>query len=378
MSKINTESPKKIGFLLIDNFTMISLACAVEPLRMANQLSGEVLYEWFNLSWDGAAVQASDGIRVVPDASVQDCGFLDVLIVAGGINVSQAYQQPHLKLLREWDRNGAVLGGLCSGAFLLADAGLLDGYDCCVHWEYSAVMREAYPKIRVSDSLYCIDRKRMTSSGGVAPMDMMLHMIRHEFGRELSAAISDMFICERVRAEEEQQRTPLRHLFGTSQPKLEEAVKLMENNIEEPIELHELAQLVDLSKRQLQRLFQNNLQCTPSKYYMRLRLKRARQMLLQSAVPLADIVAATGFCSSAHFSNCYRIEMGVSPSKDRHAMEKPGSDTTVDESKVSASRQVITRPRALPEPASVATHVLRRAHAESTFGSMPTRGKASK
>lgn len=378
MSKRNNESPKKIGFLLIDNFTMIALACAVEPLRMANQLSGEVLYEWFNLSWDGAAVQASDGIRVVPDASVQDCGFLDVLIVAGGINVSQAYQQPHLKLLREWDRNGAVLGGLCSGAFLLADAGLLDGYDCCVHWEYSAVMREAYPKTRVSDSLYCIDRKRMTSSGGVAPMDMMLNMIRHEYGRELCAAISDMFICERVRAEEEQQRTPLRHLFGTSQPKLEEAVKLMENNIEEPIELHELAELVDLSKRQLQRLFQNNLQCTPSKYYMRLRLKRARQMLLQSSVPLAEIVAATGFCSSAHFSNCYRLEMGVSPSKDRHATEKSDSDVVVSVAESSVERRAFTKPIARLETASVATHVLRRAHAESTFGSMPTRDKPAK
>ncbi|WP_157957121.1 GlxA family transcriptional regulator, partial [Salinicola salarius] len=168
-----------------------------------------------------------------------------------------------------------------------------------------------------STRLFSIDRDRFTASGGTAPLDMMLNMIGRDHGRELSAAISEMFIYERVRGEEDQQRVPLKHVLGTTQPKLLEIVALMEANIEEPIELDELASYVDVSRRQLERLFQRHLHCSPSRYYLKLRLTRARQLLKQTPLPIIEIASACGFVSTPHFSKCYREYFGTPPREDR-------------------------------------------------------------
>ncbi|WP_256611761.1 GlxA family transcriptional regulator [Vibrio ostreae] len=209
------------------------------------------------------------------------------------------------------------LGGLCTGPYLLAEAGVLDGYECAAHWECIAALQEAYPRVVCSNHLFVIDRDRMTCTGGSVPLDMMINMIKRDYGHELAASISEMFICDRIRGENDFQRVPLRHVLGTAQPKLVEAITLMEANIEETIELDELAMYVGLSRRQLERLFQKYLQCPPSKYYLKLRLFRARQLLRQTSMSIIDIATACGFVSSPHFSKCYRIHIGISPRAER-------------------------------------------------------------
>lgn len=316
-----------IGFLLLCDYSMIALASAVEPLRMANQLSGKQLYSWFLISVDGSSVQASDGMKVEVDCSIKSVPTLDTLIVAGGINVTKNYSKTEISWLKALASRNVVMGGICTGAYLLAAAGLLDGYDCSAHWEYLAPLQEAFPKVNCNRRLFTHDRNRLTCSGGGAPMDMLLYIITLQHGRALSGAISDMFVCDRVRSQGDQQKVPLRHLLSTAQPKLVEIVELMEANIEEPIELDELANFVSVSRRQLERLFHRYLNCTPSRYYLKLRLDRARQLLKQTTLSIIEVSSACGFVSTPHFSRCYRKHIGFSPREDRTGM---WTDTSLD------------------------------------------------
>ena len=219
--------------------------------------------------------------------------------------------------LQQLARRRIKLGAVCTGSYLLADAGVLTGYRCTLHWEYMASFKEAFPQLETSSALYCIDRERLTSSGGTVPMDMMLHLIEKEHSSALSTAICDMFLCERIREGQEEQRVPLRHMVGTTQPKLAEVAALMEANLEEPITLDELACYVGLSRRQVERLFQRHVKCSPSRYYLNLRLKRAQQLLRQTSLSIIDIATACGFVSTPHFSKCYRENFGVPPRDDR-------------------------------------------------------------
>lgn len=314
-------SIRRIGFLLINNFTMISLAAAIEPLRMANQLSGKELYDWFTLSEKGEPVSASDGLTITPDFSCSDVNQLDVVIVVGGVNITRNYTQQEVRWLQSQDRKGISLGGVCTGPYVLAVAGLLDGHECSVHWECQASLHEAFPKVINTNRLFNINSQRLTSSGGIVPMDMMLGLIRQQHGGELAAAISEMFICDRIRTEQDYQRVPLRHTLGTTQPKLIDLVALMENNLEEPINLDELASYVDISRRQLERLFQKHLGCSPSRYYLKLRLMRARQLLRQTSMSIIEVAAACGFVSTPHFSKCYRAYLGMPPRDERRGVQ---------------------------------------------------------
>nr|WP_300306604.1 GlxA family transcriptional regulator [Halomonas sp.] len=310
-------APQTIGFLLLDDFTLISLASAIDPLRMANQLSGQELYRWYTLSLDGAVVQASDGLTVTPDASTSVPLSLDMIVVCGGVAPTRTVKPQHATWLRHQARHVSRFGAVCTGAWALARAGLLEGYEVSTHWECQAALQEDFPGISLTSKLFSIDRERFTASGGTAPLDMMLTLIARDHGRELAAGISDMFIYDRVRSEQDQQRVPLKHVLGTTQPRLQEIVTLMEANLEEPIDLDELASYVNLSRRQLERLFQRNLKCSPSRYYMRLRLNRARQLLKQTSMSIIDIAAACGFVSTPHFSKCYREFFGFPPREER-------------------------------------------------------------
>ncbi len=365
------QRTRHIGFLLVDNFTMIALASAVEPLRMANQLSGRELYSWSTISETGEAVAASDGIRITPDQAMQDGLDYDLVFIVGGVNITRSYTRKQVAWLKTLARKQVHLGGLCTGAYLLADAGLLDGYDCSTHWECIASMQEAYPKVRCTNHLFVIDRDRITSSGGTVPLDMMLTMIRCDFGYQLTASISEMFICDRVRSETDHQRIPLRHVLGTTQPKLVEVVSLMEANIEEAIELDELASYVGLSRRQLERLFQKYLHCTPSKYYLRLRLFRARQLLKQTSMSIIDIAAACGFISTPHFSKCYREHMGMPPREERRGVQAQANDNILPPV-ASAARELLTETLSLgtKRATSHSTQALSDAQYEPTFGSV--------
>lgn len=353
------QGPQTLGFLLLDSFTLISLASAVEPLRMANQLSGRELYRWFTLTADMNAVLASDGLKVSPDGSIHDGAALDTVIVCGGVGIQRAVTQEHINWLQSQARKSRRLGGVCTGSWALAQAGLLDGYDCSAHWECLGAMQDAFPGVKVSTRLFTLDRNRFTSSGGTAPLDMMLHLISRDHGRELSAAISEMFVYERIRNEQDHQKVPLKHTLGSHQPKLQEIVALMEANLGEPINLDELASFVALSRRQLERMFQKHLHCSPSRYYMILRLVRARQLLKQTPLTIVEVAALCGFVSTPHFSKCYREYFAIPPKDERLC-----SNTSVP------AHTVAVPHGKLVAPLSGAVGALNEARGEATFASV--------
>ena len=310
----------RIGFLLLENFSLIAFTSAIEPLRMANQLSGEPLYSWATIGESGGMVTCSNGIALNPDytiATLDNVDAFDAVIVCGGIHIHRLSCDGSMQWLRQLAKSQVVLGAVCTGSHVLARAGLLDGYRFTIHWENIASAREEFPHLIISPELFEIDRDRYTCAGGTAPIDMMLFEVRQQHGTEIATAISEQFMCERIRDQHDRQRVPLTQRIGTSQPKLAEAVSLMEANIEEPMTLDELSHHVGLSRRQLERLFQRYLNSVPTRYYLELRLERARQLLLQTSKPIVDIALACGFVSAPHFSKCYRDTFSVPPRDER-------------------------------------------------------------
>jgi len=308
---------KHVAFLLQANFTMLALSSAIEPMRMANQLSGENLYRWTVLSEDGHAVTASDGLRVEVDSCINHYVEFDTVLVCGGVDIKGTVTRKVLSWLFHLSRCNIVLGGICTGSYLLAKAGLLDGYQCTIHWELLASCQEEFPLVKNSNQLFVFDRNRMTCSGGTAPIDMMLQVISNEYGKALATAISDMFSLENIRDENDQQRIPLQHIVGAPQSKLQDVVALMGANIEETLSLDELSSYVNLSRRQLERLFQKHLDCSPHRYYIQIRLGKSRQLLKQTSMSITEIALACGFISTPHFSKCYRNSFSIVPRDER-------------------------------------------------------------
>lgn len=313
------DGPVHIGFLMMPDYTMITFANAVAVLRMANRKGQQELYRWSVLTMDGHAVRSSDGLELKPDYSVADAAGLDLLFVCGGYKIEHQCAEPVLDYLRQVARRNIPVGAMCTGSYLLAAAGLLDGYRCTIHWENLSSLRERFPQLTVTSTLFVLDRNRLTCSGGVSSMDMFLSIVARLHGAKLVQEISEQFTTERVRTEEDTQRVPLRYLIGVNQPKLMDAVVLMEANIEEPLSLDDMASYLLISRRQLERLFQKNLHCSPSRYYLELRLNRARQLLLQTNMPIIDVAISCGFSTSPHFSKCYSGQYGKPPRAERTA-----------------------------------------------------------
>lgn len=321
MADSSSLSPRRFGFLLVDGFSLISFAAATEPLRMANLAAGEARYHWSSLSADGAAVRSSSGVLIHPDHSLDQKGLsrrFDAIFVCGSNPLPPKIDASVLQWLKFMARDGVALGGICTGSYWLAKAGLLDGYLCTLHWEDAERFLADFQKTTVSSRIFEIDRDRYTCSGGVAPVDLMLSlMAREKTGRALAASVAELMVCDRIRDANDVQRIPLRQNLGTGHPRLLEAVSLMESNLEEPLSMAELARYVRVSGRQLERLFGEYLKCSPSSYYLLLRLRRARRLLLSSSIPIIDIAATCGFSSVSHFTRRYRECFGISPGRER-------------------------------------------------------------
>ncbi|HKK54739.1 GlxA family transcriptional regulator [Marinobacter sp.] len=354
--------PYRVGFLLIENFTLIALATAVEPLRMANQLAGTELYSWQMLTAEGQPARASDGITMLPDASCLENHYFDMVIVVAGIDFTRSFSRREVNWLKQMGRRHTLLAAVCTGPYVLASAGLLDGHPCSAHWECLEAIQEGFPRVQTNNRLFTVEQERMTCTGGTVPMHMMLSFLARRHGRELSNAVSHMFVCDRVREESEQQPMPMHPGLVFAQPKLAEAAQLMEANIEEPIELGELAMLASISRRQLERLFLKHMGCTPSRYYLRVRLNRARRLLKQTSGSIVEIASVCGFVSATHFSRCYRKIMGRAPKYERMEVY-PQSHGPADSALGAAMAS-------LP---STSLQALRRAQAEPTYGTFESR-----
>ena len=326
---------RHVGFLTLNNFSMIAFTNALEILRMANYLLGEEAYQWSVCTVDGEAVTASNGLAFAKTTMLDPAHMPDVLLVCGGVDIQHAVTHDVIKLLTHASKYNMWLGGLCTGSYALAKAGLLDGYKCTIHWENMASLCEQFSAINFMEELFVIDRNRCTCAGGTAPLDLMLAFVAARFGKNpvdknpvhknLVAEISDQFMMVRARDSKDQQHIPVAARVGYSHKALVEVSALMEANIEEPLSLDELARLADLSQRHLQRMFKHTLNMTPMHYYLNLRLRRARALLLQTEMSVMSVTVACGFQSSCHFSKSYRTLFGYSPSMERnqHKHEPP-------------------------------------------------------
>jgi len=311
------NSPKRhFGFLLMQNFSLIAYASAIESLRLANHVKGEEIYTWDTITPNDDIVEASNGLEFKNYKNLNEVDIYEALFVCGGNNIRNYWTKSIGRWLHNQDIKGIALGSLCTGAYILGRAGLLDGYRCTMHWDHIAATREEFPHLLLSNDIYELDRNRYTCAGGTACIDMMHHLLTQHHGRELAAAVSEKLMVDHIRGIGDPQRIPLRLQIG-SQPKMIEAVRLMEANLEECLSPSELADYVELSKRQLERLFKTHLECTPMQYYLQLRLRNARRLLIQSELSIQEVSISCGFKSWAHFSKSYKDRFAISPNTER-------------------------------------------------------------
>ncbi|MGH6610264.1 MAG: GlxA family transcriptional regulator [Burkholderiaceae bacterium] len=315
-------SPYRVGFLLFPDFPMMAFAAAIEPLRAANRLSDAQLFDWHLVSPDSGAVRASNGIEIAVGSAIgsEPDLQLDMLLACSGNRDAGSGDSAVAKWLRALSRAGVRLGGISLGAYVLAYAGLLDGRRCALHWESLAAFSERFPRIRTTTDIFVIDGDRYTCAGGTAALDMMLQVITEREGRALANDVSEQFIHPRIRSTQDSQRMAIQSRLGVANKKLIAALGMMEDANDEPRAVHQIADDVELSPRQLERLFAKYLRASPSQYYLKLRLERARAMLLQTTKPILDVAVACGFASASHFSRCYRAAYGHKPSDERAAV----------------------------------------------------------
>jgi transcriptional regulator GlxA family with amidase domain len=314
------ETALHVSFLMLPEYTLSAFSNAIGILRMANRLTDRALYTWSVQSLDGQPVISSAGLELTIDGSLADATDANILMVCGGYSVKKYCNKLLTDGLRKIAKRKIPIGGIDTGTYALAVAGLLDGYRCTIHWENLSSLREEFPRLEITSSLFVIDRDRYTCSGGISSIDLMLNLIASIHGHQLVQEISEQFTCDRVRTEKDAQRAPLKYLIGASQPRLVDAVTLMESNIEEPLTLDEVADYVGISRRQLERLFNRYLHCAPSRYYLELRLSRARLLLLQTSIAVIDVAISCGFSTAPHFSKCYSDLYGKPPSAERRAL----------------------------------------------------------
>ncbi len=323
ISQKTDRRAKCFEFLLLPEFSMMAFTASIEPLRAANRVSGQTLYSWHVATLDGRPVTASNGVKVQPDSSTADLAKTGVFVVCAGLNPANYVNDALKSELRKLSRTAEAVGGVCTGSLILAQAGLLEGYRCTIHWEDLVSFSENFPALDITARLFEIDRNRFTSSGGTAPLDLMIHFIALEHGRDLAIGVAELLVHHFAREAHEPQRLSILERTGVHHAGLLQAIRTMEDAIEQPVPVVEIAAGANLSPRQMERLFKSHFSLTPSAYYRGLRLTRARHLLAHSALSVIEVALASGFTSAAHFTKCYRETYGRTPSAERR--ELPGA-----------------------------------------------------
>ncbi|WP_232823080.1 GlxA family transcriptional regulator [Oceanibium sediminis] len=311
--------PFRVGFYAVPGYALLSFACCVEPLRAANLLAGETLYEMVHLG-PGGGSRSSQGALMEADAAIGALPPLDLLLVCAGGEPMLHDDPQAFRWLGQMARRGVRLGGISGGPVILARAGLMAGRRMTVHWEHAPALAEAYPDLLLERRLYVLDRDRVTCGGGTAPLDLMHALILSHHGTAFAQQVSDWFLHTDIRTASAPQRAGLVERLGTHARPVLEAVAAMEDHQADPLTLGQLADRTGISRRQLNRVFRAETGQSTMAYYRGLRLGTARRMLRATALPLTDIALATGFAGSAHFSAAYRAAFGEPPSAQRRPL----------------------------------------------------------
>ncbi|MBK5928213.1 GlxA family transcriptional regulator [Rhodobaculum claviforme] len=319
-----TPAPRRrFVLLLLDRFSMLALAAAMEALRIANRMLGQPAYAWVLVGEGGTVARASTGTEFRLDHGLE-AGELevdrdDVVLAIGGLDVQAATTRAVVNWLRRVARHGPTLGGMCTGSHALARAGLLEGRRATIHWENHDSFAEEFEDVTLTKSVFVVDGNRLSAAGGTSAIDLMLALIARDHGEGTASAVADQLIYAAIRTDQDTQRLSIPTRIGVRHPKLAQVVRIMEANIEEPISPADLAATVGLSTRQLERLARRYLGRSPKRYYMEMRLQRARNLLMQTDMSVINVAIACGFTSPSHFSKCYRAHYGITPYRERGA-----------------------------------------------------------
>ncbi|WP_343116624.1 GlxA family transcriptional regulator [Ostreiculturibacter nitratireducens] len=304
-------------FLLIENFSHLAFSCALEPLRIANLVSGKPLYRWSLASEDGQTATCSNRSVTLVDRGLEPMERGDRLFLISGLHVQNHTTPALLNYLRRERSRGTPIGAICSGAYVLAMAGFLDDVETAIHWEFHDLFAEKFPAVRLVRNVFVANQKFVTASGGTAAADLMLHLIARDHGHDLATAVADQMVYNAVREGTAAQRVSLQSRLGARNEHLVRAIAIMEENIETPLAPCEIARELGISTRQLERLFGKYLNTSPKRYVVEMRLHRARNLIVQTEQSIAQIAMACGFNSTSHFSKVFRSHFGISPLSHR-------------------------------------------------------------
>jgi transcriptional regulator GlxA family with amidase domain len=312
-----TPAPKRFAVLIFPSFPLMAFSAVVEPLRAANTIASQQLYSWSIVGPDEGVVVASNGIAVTPHFSAVNAPIADYIVVCSGGDADRLTAKKPLSWIRRNLRLGAHVGSVADGAFYLARAGLLDDYECTLHWQSQPAFIEAFPHIRLVREIFVIDRNRFTSAGGIGALDMMLQLIGSHYGDTLSRGVAEWFVHDRIRPVVDRERLQLRLRTGIRDDRVLEAVALMERVYERHEDVSSIAKRLHLSMSQLERAFKVELGQAPAEYYRRIRMKQARDLLAHSEMSVREVGLACGYASFSSFVRAYRTVHGMTPGKTR-------------------------------------------------------------
>ncbi|MEQ9260176.1 MAG: GlxA family transcriptional regulator [Roseovarius sp.] len=317
MTTRESDRPIRFVFLLIPGFSMLGFTCALEALSLANRHSGgRTYYDWLLLSADGRPAAAWNGVTVEVSGGLVELGRDDRLVVCAGEDVTAGSTREVLGWLRRQTRKGLTFGALSSGAYTLALAGLIAGKRVTTHWEYAPALLEALPQVTLEETIYTVDGRVFTCAGGASSMDLMLYLIREDYGQAIADWVAEQMVYPAPRDAAQTQRTVLQGRLALRDRTLIRAIELMRAHTEEPMSAEALAERLGVSTRRLERLFAKHLGTSPGRYYLALRLEKARYLLRQTERGIQEIGLLCGFTSAAHFSRRYKEAYGVAPSKE--------------------------------------------------------------
>jgi transcriptional regulator GlxA family with amidase domain len=307
-----------VDILAFPETTLILLAAIIEPLRAANRIAGQRLYDWTLMSLDGQPIETTAGISVPVNGPFDSSAREQPLFVVSSYNW-QRYNTPLTKsALAKAARQRSFVAGVESGTWLMAAAGVLDQHKATIHWEDRELFASSFPNIEIVTDRYVIDGKRMTTGGALPTVDMMLEIVRRRQGHAIALEVARSFVYERDSSVRE--LLPPTTTFGALDSRLAKAIKLMEASIAEPVKIEDVASHVELSARHLQSLFRDALSVSPQEHYLALRLNSARRRVIETKIELEQISEMSGFSSPSAFSRAYRIQFAESPSETRRRM----------------------------------------------------------
>jgi len=318
--------PSSIAFVLVPRFNMMTLTTLIEVLRIANYLSSENLYHWRFISFEDSEVKASNGLSINA-GSLNDCSEDFEMVFVVGSWGCEHFDSPELSnWLRLLNLKGVTICGVELAVYLLAQARLLSKKQVTTHWSYIAGFAELFPNTDVVEQLYTVDKNILTCSGGTAGIDMMLYLIGKKHGEHLKSEIAEQMMHYPIRNADRAQRSTLGAPSQSIHPVILSVIKLLEENVTEPVKMPDIAKQVDMSQRQLERYFKRYLGCSLVQFSLLLRLQYARVLLTGTNMSVRETSVASGFNSMSHFAHAFMKCFGKTPSQYRRAW--PDSEST--------------------------------------------------